>query len=385
MSKILLTIFLALFSLNAYATQVVVPTSWSNGDTVTAAKLNGINNAFANVINGGLDNTNMASGYKLFQIVANLPSPGNQGNVAFLTSNNTLNLDNGSAWLATVTPTGTLATGDIPYYNSGWQLLAPGAQGLSLVSNGISSLPSYQVIAANGVVTPVPVQGSVVYASTPTVLTSLTPGTSGQFLQTQGPSVNPIWAYAGTPNNIQVITSSQTWNNPGGITKVYVKVIGKGGNGGTNPGSDLGASGGGGSGGYSEGLIGVGSTANIGIGTINSFAGITTISASAGAVGVAGSNTVIGIGGIGGTSSGGSINLNGQSGTNGGCVGAQCSGGNGGNSIMGLGGAGCLGGTASPSCNNGNQFGGGGGGAGGTGTGNPTGGTGDAGAVILYY
>lgn len=149
---IYLTLLFSFFASIAFASQVVIPTTWANGDTVTAAKLNGINNAFANVINGGLDNTNPSSGYKFFQVVSSLPSPGNQGAVAFQTSNNTLNLDSGSAWLATITPSGTLATGKIPYYNGGWQLLTPGTTDYSLISNGTSSLPTYrQVPLATGV------------------------------------------------------------------------------------------------------------------------------------------------------------------------------------------------------------------------------------------
>lgn len=141
-----------MLSVNSYATQVTTPTTWNNGDVVTASKLNGNQNAITNVVNGNLDNTNMATGFKLFQVVATLPAPGNQGSVAFQTSDNTLNLDNGATWQATITPSGVLGIGQIPYYNSGWQLLNPGAQYLSLVSNGSSSLPSYQKIdLVNGV------------------------------------------------------------------------------------------------------------------------------------------------------------------------------------------------------------------------------------------
>lgn len=210
MIKILLTILIYLLSINSYATQVVVPTSWNNGDTVTAAKLNGINNAFANVINGNLDNTNMASGYKLFQVVANLPSPGNQGNVAFLTSNNTLNLDNGSAWVSTVTPSGTLATGDVPYYNGGWQLLSPGAQYLPLISNGITSLPSYQALPPSGMTGSAVTQGTVFYAHSPTAIVGLPPGTSGQFLQTQGVGADALWATITVPPVLSNVVYSWT-------------------------------------------------------------------------------------------------------------------------------------------------------------------------------
>lgn len=144
--RLILAIFFTLFSCSAYATQVVTPTVWNNGDTVTAAKLNGNQNAITNVVNGNIDNTNAATGYRLFQVVATLPSAGNVGNVAFQTSDNTLNLDNGATWLPTVTPAGTLGIGDFSYYNSGWKLLAPGTADYSLISNGTSSLPSYRQV-----------------------------------------------------------------------------------------------------------------------------------------------------------------------------------------------------------------------------------------------
>lgn len=158
MKKLLFIIPFLLFSTLANATRVTIPTVWSSGDTVTDAKLNNINNAFANVINGAIDNTNTASGYGLIHSVSSLPTAGTQGNIDFLTSDNSLNIDNGSAWLKTVTPSGTPQTGTIAYYNSGWQLLNPGSQYYSIVSNGTLSLPSYQQVSlVNGVAGNLPV------------------------------------------------------------------------------------------------------------------------------------------------------------------------------------------------------------------------------------
>lgn len=211
--KLLLMLLLSLLSINSYATQVVVPVSWNNGDAVTAAKLNSINNAFANVINGGLDNTNMASGYKLFQVVSALPSPGNQGNVVFNTSDNSLNLDNGSAWLTTITPSGVVATGQLPYYNSGWKLLNPGAQYYALVSNGTSSLPSYQQISlVNGVTGNLPIGN----------LNSGANASSSTFWRGDG-----FWTVI--PHGIQVFNASGTFVAPDGVTQILISQIGAGG------------------------------------------------------------------------------------------------------------------------------------------------------------
>lgn len=181
---------------NAQASLIVTPTSWSNGDTVTAAKLNGNQNAITTVVNGDLDNTNLASGYKLFQVVPTLPSAGNHGAVAFLTSNNTLNLDSGSAWLSTVTPSGTLATGQIPYYNSGWQLLSPSSSGLALVSNGSSSLPSYQAVSlSSGITSTLAIShGGTGQTTQQAAIDALLPsqtGKSGYFLTSNG--TNSSW------------------------------------------------------------------------------------------------------------------------------------------------------------------------------------------------
>lgn len=208
--RVLLIIFISLFSLNSYASQITTPTIWNNGDTVTAAKLNGNQNAITNVVNGDLDNGNMASGYRLFQVFSTLPAAGNQGNVGFLTSNNTLNIDNGATWQATITPSGTLATGQLPYYNGGWQLLSPGAQYYSLISNGMSSLPSYQQInLANGVTSTLPIANGGTNATTAqTAIDNILPSqisNSGKFLTTNG--------------------TTSSWGNPTSPALVWISTI----------------------------------------------------------------------------------------------------------------------------------------------------------------
>ena len=198
MIKIILFICMA-FPTLAIAGTLTIPTTYATNGTVTASNLNGNFTAIAQVVNGGIDNTNAntTSGYRLYQTVSTLPSAGNQGAVYFLTTDNTLNFDTGSSFIKTIAISGTPSTGYIPYYNSGWTSLVPGAQYLPLVSNGVSALPTYQTLPSNGGGTganlSASAQGAVPYFSATGVMSGLAVGTSGQVLQTQGASANPIW------------------------------------------------------------------------------------------------------------------------------------------------------------------------------------------------
>lgn len=179
-------------------------------------------------------------------------------------------------------------------------------------------------------------------------------------------------------STMAVVTSSQIWTIPAGVTKCKVTVVGGGGNGGTTTGNDGGARAGGGGGGgsaikYLSNLTpgntlsvtvgGAGGTSSVGSGTQT----ISTVSATGGAS--AGGNESAG--GAGGIGSGGDIDLKGQGGGN---YYSSC----GGASIFGGGALAIIFGVVQ---NGGNYGGGGGGGAGA----NKSGGAGYQGVVVFEY
>jgi hypothetical protein len=72
-------------------------------------------------------------------------------------------------------------------------------------------------------------QGSVPYFNSSGVLVGLTPGTSGQVLETQGPGQNPIWATPSSASawtsdlNTWTYASAQTFTISGNFTAIYTK------------------------------------------------------------------------------------------------------------------------------------------------------------------
>jgi hypothetical protein len=138
------------------------------------------------------------------------------------------------------------------------------------------------------------------------------------------------------PNNIQVFTTTGTWTKPAGVSTVYVKVVGGGGAGGAF--TTRSGGGGGGGGGYAEGPIAVTGNVTVTIGSTNSFAGTTTISATTGSAGNNATASVGGTGGAGGVGSGGSLNTTGTVGGTGSGnsnAGSSEAGGSGGVTVMG--------------------------------------------------
>lgn len=193
MKKIL---FILLFmTATANATQVTGLTSYATNGTVTSTNLNGNFNYIVNVVNGGLDNTNVdtTNGYRLFKTVAALPAAGTQGAVYFLTADNTLNFDTGAAFNKAVS-LNSPANGTLPYYNSGWSSLTIGTSGLPIVSNG--TIPAYAVLGGVGGGTGANLSavtvGGVPYFASTGVMAGLAAGTSGQVLKSNGAGA-PTW------------------------------------------------------------------------------------------------------------------------------------------------------------------------------------------------
>ena len=117
--KRLLSIAFLLICVPVFASTLTIPITYQTNGTVTASNLNGNFNSITSVINGGLDNTNVntASGYRLFEVLSALPSAGTQGRTVFLTTNNTLNLDNGSAYNQLFSLPSGAVSGNVAFYN----------------------------------------------------------------------------------------------------------------------------------------------------------------------------------------------------------------------------------------------------------------------------
>lgn len=177
-------------STNVFADTLSIPTTYSTNGQVTASNLNGNFSAVASKVNGGLDNTNAdtLNGYRFFETKSSLPTAGSQGRVIFLTTDNTLNFDNGSTFTKSVSVSSP-SNGDTLYYNSGWNSLAKGTDGQVLkLSSGIPSwgLPGDLSITSQA-------QGDILYYNGANWV-RLAAGTSGQVLKTQGAAANPTWS-----------------------------------------------------------------------------------------------------------------------------------------------------------------------------------------------
>lgn len=165
---------------------ITIPFVFSAGNTIIASQHNSNFNTIANVLNGGLDNTNLTGTAGI--TYANL-----------LLGGNIVNAD--------INSSAAIATSKVNF--------GANHQGDVFVDNG------------SGII-------------------RLTPGTNGQFLQTQGAAANVQWASL-SAHGSQLFLSSGTFVAPTGVTIVYITMVGAGGSGG-GAGSSSGGGGGGGGG-----------------------------------------------------------------------------------------------------------------------------------------
>jgi hypothetical protein len=216
-------------------------------------------------------------------------------------------------------------------------------------------------------------------------------GTSGQYLKSNGPGAGVSWGTvaAGGFSNMQVFTSPGTFTTPATVTQIKVTVVAGGGGGissATGPNSG-GAGGGGGGAAIYVGPVTASTGYAVTVGSAGSqpggAGGTSSFAALASATG--GSGATSGTGGAGGSGSAGTLQLRGGNGGGspnfsvpGGSAGT-IAGGMGGSSIFGAAGASA---APAPAGTPGGNYGGGGGG-GGNASGN--GGNGGPGVVIVEY
>lgn len=197
-------------------------------------------------------------------------------------------------------------------------------------------------------------QGQVPYFGASGSPSLLNPGTSGQFLKSNGAGADPVWQRAGY-DNIEFITSTQNWTVPAGVTKCRATVVAGGASCGKADGTTRSVSAGAGAGGVAIKTItgltpgdSILATIGLGGGTFGTSGGDYGRTGNAGGtssfgpyVSATGGNPSTGTGGYpatggtGGNGVGGDINLPGE--TGGMATADSAAPGKGGNSPLGFG------------------------------------------------
>lgn len=327
--------------------------------------------------------------------VATLPAAASwTGSIVYASDTGGVYLSNGSAWtklasglsspvsvpqggtsLATLTANavmlgeGTAAVG----------FATTGTLGRVLEDRGAATDPSFQTLSQvidDGISS---TQGSILYRDA-SAWKALGPGTSGNFLKTQGAAANPVWAAvaaSGQLVNVQTFTASTTYNRTAGVTKAIIFAHGPGGAGASGGGTG-GAGGGGGEGGIAWAFLkAIGATETVTISATTSTFGAWAV-AGAGTAGTAGAAATGAPGGAGGAGTTGDLLLNGAPGGTGvgGTAAGDAGGGAGGGQGGGTGKAGANGSGAAAAAHSG---------AGGGGSdGNNTGGAAASGYIIVW-
>lgn len=171
------------------------PTTFSAGNTIIASEHNSNFDTIYNDYNGNITNINVASGAAIAASKLNL---------ATIAQNITFTGDNTFAG-TTIADLGSVTTADI---NGGTVDATVG--GTTPAAGTFTALQANTTLKLGTTN-----QGDIIYDNG-TSLVRLTPGTSGNFLKTQGAAANPIWDSAGGTNLISTTTGSDT--NTGDIT-----------------------------------------------------------------------------------------------------------------------------------------------------------------------
>lgn len=102
MKKILVGLFVFLFTMPVYAGTITRYLTFTTNSQVTSTNLNGNFDNIVNECNGGLDNTNIdtAAGYRLYEILGATPAAGTEGRLVYNTATDLFMFDSGSAFTA---------------------------------------------------------------------------------------------------------------------------------------------------------------------------------------------------------------------------------------------------------------------------------------------
>ena len=147
MRKYIIAIFLFLGIMGTSSADTVYRYfDYGEDSEVNANNLNGNFNNIITVINGALTNVNTKSGYSFFEVLSSLPVAGTQGRIVYNTTEDTINADNGTAWVTAPTYAGTAAQGELLYFDgTNWARLAVGTSGQFLQTKGTAN-PVYSKV-----------------------------------------------------------------------------------------------------------------------------------------------------------------------------------------------------------------------------------------------
>jgi hypothetical protein len=246
--KFYLSLILLFLTHNAWALHAETYLLYGDTSTLTAQNLNGNFNNIRNVLNGGLDNTNAdtARGFRFIEIVSSLPAAGNQGRTVFLTADNTLYFDTGSAWIPVVTISTAGVQGDMIYHNgTNWTVLHKDTNATRYVANtGTSNNPQWdKVDIVQGGKWLGQTAGDIIFASSSSVVSRLPIGQENQALIVSSSGL-PSWGFASTAT-VYSTAGTYSFTPQTGIDKVYVTMCGGGGGGGSGEPNNGGGGGGG--------------------------------------------------------------------------------------------------------------------------------------------